>query len=289
MPPRRLPELDLLQDCVTSVQEKSNQRISPDHVTRTCCKYCRHPKCKRAGWAESRWQGRMDTQVDYLLDNPHFSDLTLPSHMEIHDFDWGDIRRQALKLEVSRRRGDWAPVTDADIDGPTDGVIEVGSEASVNAVDQALKALAKKRGQPVPHPPRIVAGIEDPTVSGTLPENPAPTPLRTKTKQPTAAQLQKMAQMATRMGVHVEEDDAPEPAPQETDEAVPREPEREVQRRSAPPPSYLGNTPVPRGGIMVTDEESTAPAAPTPDTWAPKSKDRVVKQHARIQLGKKDE
>ena len=287
---RRFPSLDLLQDCVQSVQGKMNQRVSPDMVTRDCCPYCHHPKCQRAGWADSKWQARMDTQEDYLLDNPNFSDLTLPSHMEVHDLDWSDIRRQAMKLEISRRRGDWTPVTDADLDGPTDGFIEVGSAASVNAVDQALAALAKKRGKPVPTPPRIVSGIEDPTVNGTLPEAPVPTPPRYQQKpQPSAEQLRKLASMAVRMGVSVEQDEAaPEPEPQET-EPQPAAPQPQQPPRPAPPPSFLGNTPMPKGGIMVHDD-GARPAPAAADPWAPKKKESVVAPHARIRLGgKKDE
>ena len=91
---------DLLPDCVRSLEEQLKERVDPSSVTSQVCSYCRNPTCKRAGWADSQWQARMDTQVDYLLDNPQFSDLVLPRHLMVHKEEWADRRREAMKLDI---------------------------------------------------------------------------------------------------------------------------------------------------------------------------------------------
>lgn len=284
--PRRLPELDLLEDCVRSVCEQTGERIPHSHVTQTCCPFCHNPKCKRAGWADSKWQQRMNTQEEYLLINPKFSDLTLPSHMEVHQVDWVDTRRKAMKLHIAAQKGDWTPVTDAEVDGgSTDGRIEMGSEEGANAVDKALAALRKKQGKPKPNPPKLAPGIEDPTVNGTPPpyEPKRPPPK----KQPTPEQARKLQEMANRMAVSVEEDPKPapeQPAPEQPAAETEPAPPKPQSPKRPPPPAFLGNTPVPKGGIMV--DGTPAERAPEADPWAPRKKDKFIKPHAKVQMGK---
>lgn len=291
--PRRAPDKDFLADCVKSLAEKVGNRVEPSLVTAQVCFMCRNPQCHRAGWSESKWSNRVETQEDRLLDHPQFSDLSSPEHMAIHDLAWKDLLRKAMRLEISAMRGDWEPVKDEDVP-PTDGIVEVGSQESVNAVDTALAALAAKQGKPKPKIPRLAASIEDPTVA-----SPPQSRLEqrygnpSRKKQPTPEQA---ARMAARMGVSVDED-LPEdlPAP-----LRPSEPESELEaeaqpERSPPPeprpqpvPTQMVNTSVPREGIMVGGPEPEK--KPAADPWAPKKKENIVSAHAKIKMGaKKDD
>jgi len=236
---------------------------------------CRNPTCRRAGWAESQWQHRMDTQVERLLNNPRFSDLALPRHLMIHQEEWKDLSRKAMKLDIAARRGDWTPVTDDDL--PSDGRLEVSSEESANAVDIALEALAKKKGKTRPQVPRLVGGVEDPTTEGT----PEPS-----TGPPTQAQ-KKVEKMTEDLGLSVEQDEpfAEEPVPDPEPKPKPK-PKPVAKPRPSPQP-VPGNTPVPREGIMV-DGGPPPSSQPAADPWAPK-KERVVKPHSTVRMGVKDE
>lgn len=260
---------DLLADCVRSLEEKLHERVDPSSVTSQVCGMCRNPTCKRAGWADSQWQHRMDTQVDRLLDNPQFSDLVLPRHLMVHQEEWADISRKAMKLDIAARRGDWIPVTDDDL--PSDGRLEVSSEQSANAVDLALEALAKKKGKKRPQVPRLVGGVEDPTTNGTpkISEGPPMSPEAQK----------KVEQMAESLGLSVEQDEQSEVESKPKSSPKPKPPK-------SPPQAMPGNTPVPREGIMV--DGGPPSSQPTADPWAPK-KERVVKPHSTVRMGVKDE
>lgn len=310
-----VPDVDLLADCVRSVEEKTRSKVNPNEVTSLCCPYCRHPKCHRAGWADSQWQARIATQEERLLVNPKFSDLSLPSHMELHQISWPSLRKEAMKLEISAQRGDWEPVSDDDV-GSTDGIVELASEESQNAVDRALAALARKRGKTPPKIPKLASGLEDPT-GPSLSEHSKPEKADWKTLARGVAPVERRAgstplpeelQCPTCSAPHqyiyfVPKDDGhyqcklcktafafagsvePEPEPEPEIEPLP-------PRSSKPPPpvaSPYGNIPVPQGGLMIDDGPvPSQKSAPQQDAWAPKN-DRVVKPGATIRMGKKDE
>ena len=91
---------DLLQGC--------NEHNVPvgEFISLFCCR-CRNPECTRAGYSGSLWIDRISTQVERLLSNPQFADLTHPKYAQLRAIDFPDMARQALRIEVANKRGDW--------------------------------------------------------------------------------------------------------------------------------------------------------------------------------------
>lgn len=296
---------DFFQDCLGEVQQKMGQRLDPAQFQRDLCAYCRNIRCRRAGWAESKWQHRMMTQEEYLLDKPVFSDLQNSMHKAIHSHEWPDLLRKALKLEISSRNGDWQPVVlpeedppspiveNEENDRPSDGFFEPSSESTTNAIDVALAALTRKKGKPLPKPPRL--DLSDPS-------NPTPPlPQSSRKSKPTPAQAKKLEEVAQFVGVSVEEEaeasqeevlipSPPISAPQ------PESPPSPAAQQQQQQPSHLpmgGNTYIPPEGVMIDGTPVPTPAqmqklAPKPqpkNDWSPKKKETVVKPHAKIRMG----
>ena len=91
-----------------------DMKMSPDVFAETFCRRCQNPDCKRAGWYKSKFQHRITTQVDRLLDNPTFADPNDPRTAHIRSVDFPQMLREAMKLEISSQKGDWQIPTEAD-------------------------------------------------------------------------------------------------------------------------------------------------------------------------------
>ena len=89
------------------LQECNEQGVPMQEFGQIFCVRCRNPECMRAGYAGSLWADRMGTQVERLLENPKYADLSMPQYAKINAMDFPDALRQALKIEIARRRGDW--------------------------------------------------------------------------------------------------------------------------------------------------------------------------------------
>jgi len=236
----------------------------------------------------------MMTQEDYLLDNPQISDLSSGSHQEINAWRFKDLFREAMRLEISDKRGDWVPV-EMEEGGPdvnivsTDGFAELSE--TTNAVDAALAALSKKKGKNPPKIPKLVGGLEDPTSPGPTKAREKDEPIGRQRKpppKPTPEQLQKMAQVSHFVGAHEEVDEPLEEGVFEaevSDPETPSEPPETVAEEAPPPPRPKApapprpqqtrlvvdpargrpsrmamNTEVPSEGIMIDGEEDPSEA-----------------------------
>lgn len=117
-----------------------------DHVfIRTFCRVCKNADCIRARGAVSPWQTRMAEQVDYLINDPQFSDLSSEEHQAIAKMGFASIAEKMERLEIARHRQDWEIP-----EGPTDGFSKVASPDTTDQFDDAVKALAKAKGNPEP-------------------------------------------------------------------------------------------------------------------------------------------
>lgn len=74
--------------------------------TETFCQRCRNPECSRAQWSVDRFQTRIATQADRLL-NPKNQIAQQDSSRYEGLSDFVDMAKQALTLEISARRNDW--------------------------------------------------------------------------------------------------------------------------------------------------------------------------------------
>jgi len=98
------------------LRECNDQNVPPQEFNQIFCVRCRNPECSRAGYSGSIWADRITTQVERLLENPLFADLTLPQYAKVNANDFPDALRQALRIEVASKRGEWElPPEDLDI------------------------------------------------------------------------------------------------------------------------------------------------------------------------------
>jgi hypothetical protein len=108
---------------------------------KTICRICRNPECIRAGNSETPWHARMEQQPEYLINNPVFSDLSLPKHQELAKQVFDDLTQKAMRLEVARIRQDWEIP-----EGPTDGYERLAAKKANDDVADAIRELKKARG-----------------------------------------------------------------------------------------------------------------------------------------------
>lgn len=98
------------------LRECNDQNVPPQEFGQIFCVRCRNPDCTRAGYAGSLFNDRVSTQVERLLLNPNFADLSLPQYAKIHNNDFPDAIRQALRIEIANKRKDWTAPSEEEID-----------------------------------------------------------------------------------------------------------------------------------------------------------------------------
>jgi hypothetical protein len=100
---------DLWNECFNP-----SMNTSPNDFERMFCRQCRNPTCDRSAGSGLRWLKRILTQEDRLLNNPKFADPNDPHFREIRSVDFPSALKEAMKIEISDRRGDWTIPTEAD-------------------------------------------------------------------------------------------------------------------------------------------------------------------------------
>lgn len=105
---RQLP--DLFEGCYDGEHRKL---LAPEQFKQMFCEVCLNPGCRNSRGAGSRWSQRMLTQEDRLLRNPDFAPDNTAEVMGLPDFK--SMLQEALRIEISTRRNDWEPVTDAEV------------------------------------------------------------------------------------------------------------------------------------------------------------------------------
>lgn len=158
---------DLLSGCMESLGERNEKPFME-----TFCSHCRNIECDHAGWAEDKFGRRIAKQPDRMF-NPRQADPRLPKYANLVNFV--DNLREALRQEISDRRGDWTVPEVPLLDGSTD----VSRLASTQALDQAARQLALGRGMELDLPDPVKAAT-DAFVEETkamLPEEPESDPV----------------------------------------------------------------------------------------------------------------
>ena len=89
--------------------------MSPDTFKNTFCKVCRNPECSRSSTQRMAWTQRMKTQMERLFENPKFADPNDPQYQDIRKVDFPSAVQEAMRLEITDRRGDWSVPTKAEI------------------------------------------------------------------------------------------------------------------------------------------------------------------------------
>jgi len=101
---------DLFDGCYDGEHRKL---LAPEQFKQMFCGVCMNVGCRNSKGAGTKWNKRILTQEDRLLHNPDFAPENAATVLGLPDFP--DMLRQALAIEISDQRGDWEPVTDADI------------------------------------------------------------------------------------------------------------------------------------------------------------------------------
>lgn len=91
---------DFLSQCLTDT--KSTDQAA---LTNQYCLVCRQPECIRSNWGKDRFGTRVLHQVDRLFHSPQ-ADPASSRYSGLVDFQ--DMLGQAIRLEMSDRRGDWS-------------------------------------------------------------------------------------------------------------------------------------------------------------------------------------
>jgi hypothetical protein len=90
---------DLINECMSDLKTTDMAAF-----TMTFCERCRQPGCHRAKWAGDKFGARVATQFDRLL-RPEQADPTSSRYEHLVDFQ--NMMQEAMRLEISDRRGDW--------------------------------------------------------------------------------------------------------------------------------------------------------------------------------------
>jgi hypothetical protein len=285
---------------------------------KTICRICRNPECIRAGNSETPWHARMEQQPEYLINNPVFSDLSLPKHQELAKQVFDDLTQKAMRLEVARIRQDWEIPEGPE--GPTDGYERLAAKKANDDVADAIRELTKARGgepeentepeAPEPEAPKHF--IESETTPEPEPPAQEPPEVEYETQYPSSdgSTNYRIALTTdgkwscecggwkhTRKCKHLDRVSAwyeehkndnqleaqPEPEPEPPPPPRAHPPPRPVQP-TPQPASY--NTPMPGQGVMVDggDAPQRAPSQLPPephDPWAPR-KDTLIQPGATV-------
>lgn len=174
---------DLLQECIEDLTPGDRDYKAFEE---TFCARCRNPTCIHAQWAGDKFAARVAAQPDRMFNPTRVTVTEAPRYAAIIDFT--DRLKEALRLEMVDRRGDWEPIPEFEL---TDGQERVADAASTRAVDDAVASLASARGTPAPQlrdpeeaqePEEAVEPEE--TVEPERVPPPPPPPVKPATKKP---------------------------------------------------------------------------------------------------------
>jgi hypothetical protein len=269
---------------------------SPEAFRMQFCTVCRNVECSESAVSKSRWQARMDTQVDRLLENPLFGDPNDPKFRDITSMDFEDRLREAMALEISSQRNDWEPVSEAEISA---ALGQVTSKAPAGfqppkAADEAPEALPTAPNPPA-GPPKGPVLLWDGQAKGTGGTLYRITLVQLESGEQAwsctcpAAQYRggqcKHIQEAVAMRDQTEVQEPPvanNPTPTKPPNNSPATPQKWEQARQKGNFPKAKNTTFPTNGMMI---DGSAPPASNPpaDPWAPAAP--VVPVGGKVVLG----
>lgn len=307
---------DLTGECLEDVRKTLGEKVTDKDLRRFVCWACRNTECDHAKNADIPWTERMKTQMEKM-----FGSLRVtaspddPRWEHLQDIEFPNLLREAIRLEVADRKGDWSvPEFEDGLDMlsgrlPVDEVTEENSQV----VEDAVKALREHAQGPSEEEQEFLD--EEPEDGFTIIE------VESETKRGAAYEVrldeEGVAVSCTcnagkynRPCKHrgwaegifrrqrdlrqvVEEPDpfttrrpqTPRQAPPQQQQQTPRTTQRQ------PPETRLRNTQTSQQGVMVdTGDVPKGGLLKDHDPWSPKPQVRHVKPGAVITIGgKKDE
>jgi hypothetical protein len=289
---------DLFDGCYEGEHRKA---MTPEEFTQTFCSACMNAGCRNSRGAGMKWTQRMLTQEDRLLNNPDFAPENTAAILGLPDFP--DMLREALAIEISNQRGDWEPVTQADVGRAAAemmGVVPPSSPAGF---------------QPEPEPEALEPPDSDPSDPTTVTPEKISKPGNDQAPQEPAAPLTdgtwrvqgdtpdaKGKRLIYDVILHKDgswECSCPSrenPCKHARDIAVKRARAADMmptnpapnptrpERKAPPPPRPSFNTNMPSGGVMVGGGE-LPPAEPDPWAAPTAPKERVIGVGGKVTFG----
>lgn len=235
---------DLLEECVADLSAPGGERDYKAFQD-TFCLRCRNPNCIHAKWVDDRFSARVATQPDRFF-NPKIIEGKSPKFADLVDFV--DNIRNAMRLEIADRKGDWE-VPEVPI---VDGRVENGDEKTTDEIDEAVRRLAQSKGKKEPK----------------LPDH---------RKAATKRFVDETEEMMAEENAHCEESAPPPPEPE------PPAPAPQLYPMGNTPMPATG---LMVGGGPVPAPAERAPAVEE-DDWTPKPQVRKVKPGAKIKMSNK--
>lgn len=280
---------DFFDTCYAGPQRKLS---GPEDFKRTYCNRCRNVECERSVVNDSLWIHRMDTQADRLLFNPVFANPSDPDFYDLRKMEFRDMVQKALRLEIASQRGDWEPVSEAEVReyaerDSTEANPAMFEDASEDLDRLAAEAEAALGVLEVPEAAEPEAEDEDGEPLWTVLIGKARYEVNLwdegwtcTCKAFTLGQQNPCKHITEAQRLYT----PPEPEPEPTPPPTPPKPQGpRVQ------PHIGGNTRFPSGGVMI--DGTPPPSAPTTrpgeDPWAPKAtnRDNVIKPGSKVILG----
>lgn len=232
---------DLFNECY-------DRQVSPEEFRQVFCNRCRNPRCVLAGWANDQFGSRMEGQIDRLF-NATLASPDDPRFQHLHEAEFPNLLKQAIRLNIADQRGDWSLPEENVVLAPIVG--EPASEESENLVDEALKNLKPQAENPEEPKSQDAASTQ---------EKPAG---KNRTKE-------------------IEQNDKPLESQGEKENKPHSEGPKHFQGNTE------GNTAFPDEGVMIGGGEPPEPEeSPQVDPWAPKKKENFVKPGATVKMGGK--
>jgi len=296
---------DLFDGCYDGEHRKL---LAPEQFKQMFCGVCMNVGCRNSKGAGTKWNKRILTQEDRLLHNPDFAPENTATVLGLPDFP--DMLRQALAIEISDQRGDWEPVTDADV-----------GRAAAEMMGMVAPSGFQKEPEPEPEPPEDPIPDNDPVDPTTVTPDPSPQPTHVDGSQEIPDVPEETPdEIIGRWRVQGDSKDAKGkrviyevtlhhdgqwectcasrevPCKHARDIAIKRAraadmiPEKPAahptrpERKAPTPPRPSFNTNMPSGGVMVG---GGPPPPPEPDPWAaPEApKERVIGVGGKITFG----
>lgn len=231
---------DLFNECY-------DRKVSPEEFKQVFCNRCRNPRCQLAGWANDQFGSRMENQIDRLF-NAKLASPDDPRFQHLHEAEFPNLLKQAIRLNIADQRGDWSLPEENVVLAPIAG--EPASEESESLVDEALKNL-----KPQPENPEEA---EEPN------QDDAATYRASENEQNRPEFFEK------------------------SDKPLESQGEKDKKAYSEGPKHFQGNTEFPDEGVMIGGGEPPEPNEPPQvDPWAPKKKETFIKPGATVKMGGK--